>query len=80
MHYKTHSLITIGILVGLMIVVAVAINNIEGSITGAVVKPACDCNEDSDCDDSNECTEDVCLYPESCDAALCVNKNIENCE
>ena len=74
MHYKTKSLLTIGVLVGMMLVVAVAINNLEGTVTGAVVKPICDCTEDSDCDDSNPDTEDVCLYADNCEAALCVNK------
>lgn len=79
MHYKTKSLLTIGALLGIMIVVAVAINNIEGTITGATIQPVCDCIEDSDCNDNNPCTEDICLYKDNCEAALCVNKEIENC-
>ena len=76
MHYKTKSLLTIGVLVGFMIVVAVVINNMEGAITGAVVKPVCECDEDIDCDDENSCTEDTCLYPDNCEASLCVHKQI----
>ena len=79
MHYKTQSMITIGILVGIMLITAVAINNIEGTITGAVVTDNCDCKENIDCDDSNTCTEDICVYADTCEAALCVNRQIENC-
>ena len=74
MDYKTQSIITIGVIVLFMVVVAVAINNIEGALTGAVVTSACECDEDSDCDDNNPDTEDICLYPENCEASLCVNK------
>ena len=49
MHYKTQSMITIGILVGIMVFIGIGINNLEGSITGAVIAPACDCNDNSDC-------------------------------
>lgn len=79
MHYKTKSLLTIGILLGFMIAIAVFINNMEGRITGAVIKPACKCSSDSDCNDNNQCTEDTCLYPDVCTASICVNKKIENC-
>ena len=79
MDYKIKSALTIAVLVGLMVTVGVFINNLEGAITGAVVAPVCDCVEDADCDDGNECTVDICLYPDDCEASLCVNKEIESC-
>ena len=79
MDYKLKSVITISVLALFMIGTAIFINNLEGSITGAVVKPACKCASNLDCGDNNPCTEDICLYPEDCEASLCVNKKIENC-
>lgn len=79
MNYKTQSMLTIAAILGFMVVTAVLISSMEGSMTGAVVKPVCKCVSDSDCDDRNSCTEDICLYKESCEASLCVNKKIENC-
>ena len=72
-------MVTIVIIVGFMLLVAIAIINIEGNITGAVIKPVCECTQDADCDDSDQCTEDLCLYSESCEASLCVNKEIKDC-
>jgi len=80
MDYKTKSAITVGILVVFMVSVGVFINNLEGAITGAVVAPVCDCTVDADCDDGNDCTVDVCLYADDCEASLCVNRAIENCK
>jgi hypothetical protein len=79
MDYKKKSIVTVAILVLFMVGTGVFINNLEGTITGSVVNPLCECSEDADCDDSNTCTEDVCLYADNCEAALCVNKEIENC-
>jgi hypothetical protein len=74
MHYKTKSALTIGTLVAIMIVIGVFINQMDLNITGAIVAPVCNCDEDADCDDGNPETEDICLYPESCKASTCVNK------
>ncbi len=79
MDYKIKSILTVGILIVFMVGTGIFINNLEGTITGAVVSPACDCVEDADCDDNNKCTIDICLYPEECEASLCINKEIENC-
>ncbi len=79
MDYKVKSAITIGVLVVFMLSIAVFINNLEGAITGAVVAPVCECSEDADCDDGDACTRDLCLYPDNCEASLCVNKRLENC-
>jgi hypothetical protein len=76
MDYKVKSALTIGVLLSLMLVTAVFINNLEGSITGAVVEPACECAADAECDDGDSCTEDICLYKEDCLSAICVNNNI----
>lgn len=80
MHYKTKSVLTIAVLVGFMVVVAVVINNIEGRITGAAIKPICECSANADCDDGDTCTEDICLYQDDCAASTCVHKSIEGCE
>ena len=80
MDYKVKSILTISVLVGFMLTVAVFINNLDESITGAVVAPVCECSVDSDCDDSDQCTEDLCLYADNCEAALCVNKEIVGCQ
>ena len=74
MHYKTKSALTIAILIGFMVSVAVVINNLEGQITGAVIAPVCECFDDVDCDDSNPATQDSCLYADNCEAAVCVHK------
>jgi len=62
-----------------MAVVAVVINNLEGEVTGAVIKPQCKCMDDSDCNDNNPCTEDTCLYADYCEAAVCVNTQKSDC-
>jgi hypothetical protein len=80
MDYKIKSVITIAVLVGFMATVAIVINNLESEITGVVVKPICDCLEDSDCNDDDSCTEDICLYADKCEAAVCVNNKIPNCK
>ncbi|MBR9691384.1 hypothetical protein GOV06_01235 [Candidatus Woesearchaeota archaeon] len=80
MDYKTKSVLTVTVLALFMIVTAVFINNLDGSITGATVKTMCNCDKDKDCDDGDACTEDICLYADNCEAALCVNKEIENCK
>lgn len=74
MDYKTKSIITVSVLVLFMVITAIFINNLEGAVTGAVVTPACKCDENADCNDNNPSTEDICLYPEDCEASLCINK------
>ncbi|MBW2981843.1 hypothetical protein KY343_03080 [Candidatus Woesearchaeota archaeon] len=80
MHHKTKSILVIVILVGFMAIVAVLVNNLEGEITGAVIKPQCRCIDNSDCDDNNPCTEDICLYADNCKAAVCINDLKSNCQ
>ena len=80
MDFHIKSVITIVVLVGFMALVAIVINNLESEVTGAVIKPVCKCAEDSDCDDKDFCTEDICLYSENCEAAVCVNNRIPNCK
>jgi len=68
-------LIAVAVLLGIMIVIAITINNIHtGGLTGRTIK--CVCEENADCDDADSCTEDICLYPENCAASECVHKNI----
>jgi hypothetical protein len=49
------------------------------TITGSVIKEECKCKEDLDCNDLDPCTEDICLYKETCEAAVCINREIPNC-
>jgi len=80
---KKHTLksaLVIVIMVGLMIGIGYFVNNLNNTITGAVVGRQCRCAENLDCDDDNLCTEDVCLYKENCEASVCVNKEIFGCE
>ena len=80
MNYKTKSALTIAILLLFMVSVAVFINNLEGSITGATTaSKSCKCKVNSDCNDHNPCTEDICIYPENCMASLCVHNKINGC-
>jgi hypothetical protein len=79
MNYKTKSVLTVLVLAAFMVGTGIFINNLEGTITGAVIVPVCECSSDADCDDGNSCTEDICLYADDCEASLCINKEIENC-
>ena len=78
MNYKTQSLITIGVVLVIMVSVGIFIGSMDSKVTGAVTKE-CECSSDFDCNDNNPCTEDICLYPETCNAAKCINKIKENC-
>jgi hypothetical protein len=80
MDHKIKSILTIAILIGFMAVVAVVINNLEGEITGAVIKPQCKCADNADCNDDNPCTEDICLYADNCEAAVCINSRKPGCK
>ena len=44
-------------------------------VTGTAVKCDVECSSDADCDDNNELTRDVCLYPKDC-SSKCFN--VEN--
>jgi len=55
MDYRKKSFLTVGILLFFMLVVAVFVNNLEGTITGVVVQSTCECGVDNDCDDGNSC-------------------------
>ncbi len=80
MNYKIKSAITVSIIVAFMLGVGIMVNNLESEITGAAIAPVCECSEDADCDDNDPCTEDICLYPGSCEASTCVHTNIEDCD
>ncbi len=79
MNHRIKSIITIAIIIGIMSTIAVFINNLESEITGAVIRPQCKCTANPDCDDNNPCTQDICLYADNCEAAVCVNKQITGC-
>lgn len=78
MNYKTKSIINVVVMIGFMATVAFFINDLDMQVTGSVVKAQCQCMEDIDCNDGNVNTEDICLYKENCEAAVCVNKKIAN--
>lgn len=79
MHYKTKSLLTITFILLFMLSIGVFVNNLDNSITGAAGFEECECEADIDCNDNNACTEDFCIYADSCEASLCVNKPIAGC-
>ena len=74
MNYKIQSLLTVGMVLTLMIVIGVYIGQMDTAITGAVVAPVCECVENSDCNDFNSATEDICVNQENCQEAYCLNK------
>lgn len=78
MHYKTKSIITVLVLIGIMLVIGLVIRNVDTNITGAAVQQ-CECANDIECNDYNACTEDKCLYPESCAASRCINADVPEC-
>ena len=78
MHYKTKSIITITVVLAIMLGVAVLINSMNPNITSSVAK-GCECKSDIECDDGNSCTEDICIYADSCASAKCLHKVIEGC-
>jgi len=80
MDHKTKSTLTLIVLIGFMTVIAFFTNNLQSKITGTVVKPVCKCTNNIDCNDQDPCTEDICLYADSCEAAICINKLKEECQ
>ncbi len=80
MDYKTKSIAKVIVLIGFMSIIAVFINDLDLNITGSVVRTQCKCADDIECNDNNLCTEDICLYKESCGAAVCVNTKIPSCQ
>lgn len=77
--YKIKSTALIVLILAFMVGVGYFINDLHNTITASVIGPQCKCVEDSDCDDNNQCTEDICLYKETCEAAVCINRLIEDC-
>ena len=74
MDYKTQSLITISVLLLMMVAVGFYIGSVDPQITGASVAPLCKCLQDSDCNDNNATTQDMCVNKEDCEKAYCANK------
>ena len=79
MGHKLKSLLTLGVIFIFMITIAFFVNHYGSNITGATVIDGCSCFEDMDCNDGNFCTEDICLYPNNCEASICINKEIADC-
>lgn len=74
MDYKIQSIMTVSMVLLLMVIIGVSVGQMDTTITGAAVKPICDCIEDSDCNDFNPNTEDICMEKDSCQKAYCINK------
>ena len=75
MNHKTRSILTVSVIFALMISTGILIGLSDTSMTGAAVKE-CRCTQDSDCNDNNPYTEDICLYAESCAASKCINRKL----
>jgi hypothetical protein len=78
--YQIKSAAIIAVIVVFMVAIGYFINDFNQKITGAAVAPVCRCSEDINCYDNDPCTEDICLYKESCSAALCINREIKDCK
>lgn len=74
MDYKTQSILTVTALLAIMVVVGVSIGQLENSITGAAIEPACQCTEDAECDDNNPETNDICINADKCLESYCLHK------
>ena len=72
--------IIISAVMGLILLV-VLMNGLRGAITTGTVMLGCDvgCFSNADCDDENNCTNDVCMYPNSCEA-LCYHSLLDSCK
>ena len=74
MHHTTKTIMVITILLVFTITAAIIIGSAQNSITGAVTAKPCECKIDSDCNDNNPLTTDVCLYSDSCQDSLCIHR------
>ncbi len=76
---KSIFIIIVAIL-GVILLIAV-FDGLKSSITAGTVAVGCNiaCSSNADCDDENNCTNDVCMYPGSCEA-LCYHSLIESCK
>ena len=74
---KFLSSLIIGIIGCLLILVLFnAVKNLV--TTAAVVGCEVSCSSNIDCDDENECTDDVCMYPKGCDS-ICYHSLRDEC-
>jgi hypothetical protein len=72
MDYRVQSYLTVSIVLAIMIVVGLSIGQLENTITGAAVHPACNCTVDSDCNDNNPNTADTCVVnKDDCQNSYC---------
>lgn len=72
MNHRKQSIIMISILVIAMFAVGFLVANSKDSITGRAIKKELGCKQNSDCNDHDKNTEDICLYPDS-SASVCQN-------
>jgi len=80
MEHKIKSIIFILAIIMLMFAAAFLINGFNSKITGAAVVSPCSlgCVVDEDCDDNNNCTEDICTTINGCNT-VCKNDRITDC-
>jgi len=71
--------IFISVVLGLLLL-AVLLNGLKNVVTTGGVVIGCDisCSNNADCDDENNCTDDVCMYPKSCES-ICYHSLLDSC-
>ncbi len=70
---------TIITLVLVLVIGVVLINSVKDIITGATIGcEEVECKNNADCDDENDCTDDACMYPKSCES-LCYHSIRKEC-
>jgi len=78
MDYKTKTVALLLVLVLFFVSIGFLINFNGTPLTGQLVAGGVACYEDADCDDSMECTEDLCRNPGT-EQSLCINRVKEDC-
>ncbi len=71
--------IVVTVLISIIIFVSLLSILKDAMTTGmSVVGCEISCSDNADCDDENSCTNDVCMYPNSCEA-MCVHSLVDSC-
>ena len=79
MDYKTKSVVTIVVLLGIMFSIGFLVNYFNAGVTGAAAGGVA-CYDNSDCDDGITCTIDSCKNPGEGKMAFCVNQPVDYCQ
>jgi len=71
--------IFISVVFGLLLLI-VLLNGLKNAMTtgGVVIGCEVSCSTNADCDDENNCTNDVCMYPKSCES-ICYHSLRDDC-